>query len=89
MAQGCPAIVSDLACFRDYMTHGRTGLVFDHRAADAPAALCVQLLRLARDPALRSELVRAGYAKAWEFTRERVAAMYLEDFGALLGGVMG
>ena len=85
MAQGCPAVVSDLACFRDYMQNGRTGLVFDHRAADAPAALSAQLLRLARDPALRRELVHAGYAKAWEFTRERVAALYLEDFEALVG----
>ena len=84
MAQGCPAIVSDLACFRDYLQDGRTGLVFDHRAADAPAALGAQLLRLARDPALRHELVYTGYAKAWEFTRERIAAMYLEDFQALL-----
>ena len=84
MSQGCPAIVSDLACFRDYMQDGRTGLVFDHRAADAPTALSAQLLRLARDPALRHVLTRAGYAKAWEFTRERVAAMYLEDFQTLL-----
>ncbi len=86
MAQGCPAVVSDLACFRDYLQDGRTGLVFNHRAEDAPAALCAQLLRLARDSALRRELVHAGYAKAWEFTRERIARMYLEDFEVLTGG---
>ena len=86
MAQGCPAIVSDLACFGDFLVDGRTGLVFDHRAADPAAALSAQLLRLARDPALHGQLTREGYAKAREFTRERVARMYLEDFAALLGG---
>ena len=86
MSQGCPAIVSDLACFRDFLADGQTGLVFDHRAADAPAALGAQLRRLAADPGLYRRLVHAGYAQAWEFTRERVAGMYLEDFEALLGG---
>ena len=85
MSQGCPAIVSDLACFRDFLEDGRTGLVFDHRAADAPAALSAQLRRLAGDSALHHALTHAGYAKAWEFTRERVARMYLEDFELLLG----
>ena len=85
MAQGCPAIVSDLACFGDFLENGHTGLVFDHRAADPAAALSAQLLRLASDPALGRQFAREGYAKAREFTRERVARMYLEDFETLLG----
>ena len=84
MAQGCPAIVSDLACFGDFLQDGRTGLVFDHRAADPARALGAQLRRLAGDPALHGRLTRAGYAKAREFTRERIAALYLEDFQTLL-----
>ncbi len=84
MAQGCPAIVSDLACFGDFLEDGRTGLVFDHRAADPAGALSTQLLGLARDPELHRQLARAGYAKAREFTRERIARMYLEDFETLL-----
>lgn len=83
MAQGCPAIVSDLACFRDFLDDGRTGLVFDHRALDPAATLAAQLTRLANDPALHRQLARAGYAKAREFTRERVAQMYLADFARL------
>ena len=83
MAQGCPAMVADLACFGDFLEDGRTGLVFDHRAADPAAALSTQLERLARDPELHRRLARAGYAKAREFTRARIAAMYLEDFETL------
>ena len=84
MAQGCPAIVSDLACFGDFLTDGRTGLVFDHRAPDPAAALGAQLSRLAGDAELHRHLTRDGYATAREFTRERVARMYLEDFKSLL-----
>ena len=83
MAQGCPAIVSDLACFHDFLEDGRTGLVFDHRAPDPAAALAARLARLADDPTLHRQLARAGYAKAREFTRERIAQMYLEDFAGL------
>ena len=83
MAQGCPAIVSDLACFHDFLEDGRTGLVFDHRATNPAGALAAQLSRLADDPALHQQLARAGYAKAREFTRERVARMYLDDFAGL------
>ena len=83
MAQGCPAVVSDLACFHDFLEDGRTGLVFDHRAANPAGALAAQLSRLANDPALHQQLARAGYAKAREFTRERIAGMYLDDFAGL------
>ena len=39
--------------------------------------------RLAGDLELRRRLARDGYARAREFTRERVAQLYLEDFEAL------
>ena len=85
MAQGCPAVVSDLACFRDFLEDGVTGLVFDHRGADPAGALATQLARLADDPELHRRLAQAGYARAREFTRERIAALYLEDFAELTG----
>ncbi len=77
MSQGCPVVVSDLGCFRDFIEDGRTGLVFDHRAADPAAALGAALDRLAGDLELRRRLARDGYARAREFTRERVAQLYL------------
>ncbi len=86
MAQGCPAIVSDLACFGDFLHDRQTGLVFNHRAPDPAAALSAQLTPLATDPELHCRLAREGYVTAREFTRERVARLYLEDFEALLGG---
>ena len=34
IATGLPPVVSGLAVFRDFLTDGETGVVFDHRAAD-------------------------------------------------------
>ena len=84
MSQGCVSIVSDLACFRDFITDDTTGLVFDHRLPDAAGALCAQISRVAGDEALRQRLALAGYEKAREFTKEKVAAQYLADFAELM-----
>ena len=35
MALGIPTIVSDLDCFKDFITDRVSGLIFDHRADDA------------------------------------------------------
>ncbi len=43
MSAGCAPIVSNLACFRDFIASGYNGLVFDHRAADPVAALAEAL----------------------------------------------
>jgi glycosyltransferase involved in cell wall biosynthesis len=84
MSQGCVSIVSDLACFRDFLTDGKAGLVFDHRSPDPAGALCAQLRRVAADEPLRQRLALAGYGKAREFTKEKVAAQYLADFDELM-----
>ena len=44
MAAGCAPIVSDLACFRDFVRPGQNGLVFNHRATDPSAALAARSL---------------------------------------------
>jgi glycosyltransferase involved in cell wall biosynthesis len=49
MACGAVPIVSALSCFRDFIRPGLNGLVFDHRAVDAPRLLAEQMLALARD----------------------------------------
>ena len=84
MSQGCVSIVSGLACFQDFLTDNETGLVFDHRSPDPAGALCAQLQRVAGDEALRQRLALAGYVKAREFTKEKVAAQYLADFEELM-----
>jgi glycosyltransferase involved in cell wall biosynthesis len=85
MAHGCVPFVSNLACFRDYITDEVTGFVFDHRAAEPAKALASRLATLLRlDPARLEQTSDAARAKAAEFEVEKVAQRYLEDFGSLL-----
>ncbi len=85
MAQGCPAIVSSLECFRDFIVDGTNGWVFDHRCADPARSLAACLRARLADPAgLECAGARARATSAG-FSLERVAGMYLEDFESLLG----
>src|SRR5205085_1652986 len=46
MTHGCAVLVSDLACFRDFIRDGHTGIVFDHRSANPVSALATALQKL-------------------------------------------
>jgi glycosyltransferase involved in cell wall biosynthesis len=85
MTQGCAPIVSDLACFRDYIQDGVTGLVFDHRVAHPEAALAATLNgALRKSEAELQQIGAAARAKAEEFAVGPVAQCYLADFESLL-----
>jgi glycosyltransferase involved in cell wall biosynthesis len=83
MSCGCPAIVSSLACFRDYLVPGGNGLIFDHRGQHSIEALSAALQRLACDEAWRRQLAVRAYEAARPFRLEPVADRYLADFHAV------
>lgn len=64
MAAGAAPIVSGLACFRELVRDGDTGLVFDHLAPDATQRLADTLARLLLDSALRREIAARAQAQA-------------------------
>jgi glycosyltransferase involved in cell wall biosynthesis len=84
MGTGLPAVVSDLACFRDYVVPHHNALVFDHRAADPATELANALGSLLDNPALCQSLGEAAAVKAQDFSYDAVAAAYLSDFKELL-----
>lgn len=84
MATGLVPIVSDLACFQDFVLDGRTGLVFDHRAPDAPDRLVAAFGRLLNDQEAYARMSTAGVQLAQDFSKERIAGFYLKDFEELL-----
>ena len=84
MAAGCPPVVSDLACFRDFVRDGVNGLAFDHRAGDPAAGLAERLTALATDPIRRQRLATAAYATAGGYTLETVADRFIASFHAAL-----
>ena len=60
MAAGCAPVVSGLACFRELVRPGETGLIFDHAAPDADARLADSLGRLLRESESRRQIAGRG-----------------------------
>jgi glycosyltransferase involved in cell wall biosynthesis len=85
MAQGAPALVSNLDCFRDFIDDGINGYVFDHRSADPARTLAAKLRELMNDAPRLAQAARCAHQTAGEFSLERIAGQYLEDFESLQG----
>ena len=83
MAQGCPVVVSALACFRDFIEPGVNGFVFDHRAADPVRTLAGLLGALMDDAPGREQAGARALRTAEAFSLERIAGQYLDDFASL------
>jgi len=84
MACGAVPIVSDLACFRDFITPGANGRVFNHRSADPPAALAQQILSLAGDPERRAAMAAAALAVRESHHPATIARQFLLCFEVLI-----
>jgi len=89
MATGCPAIVSDLRCFDDFIEDEVTGLRFDHRGADPAGALAGQLARLIGTPEFLHQVAAAGRDMAGNFRTSVIARRMLDDFKSLLAPADG
>jgi glycosyltransferase involved in cell wall biosynthesis len=85
MAAGAVPVVSQLACFTDFVRDGTDGLVFDHRAPQPAARLADCLVRLLRDPALCRQLAAAAIATAQRYDHAAFADDLLADFARLTG----
>jgi glycosyltransferase involved in cell wall biosynthesis len=82
MAHRCAVLVSNLACFHDFIREGETGFVFDHRTASPATALSQKLENL--DLAALARVADAGYRKAAEYSLERVTDQFLADFKSVV-----
>lgn len=86
MATGLVPVVSDMDGFRQFITDGVDGLIFDQNAPDATDRLAAQLRRLLTDPALTARMSAAGVRRAQEFSYGAVAEGHLAAFRALVDG---
>jgi glycosyltransferase involved in cell wall biosynthesis len=84
MATGLAPIVSDLACFRDFIADGITGCVFDHRVPDAAGRLAHNLLGLLVNATLRAEMGERAMERAGALSYANVADLYLDDFAEIV-----
>jgi glycosyltransferase involved in cell wall biosynthesis len=84
MSHGCPALVSDLACFRDFLEDDGNGFIFDHRAPHPAEVLAAKIRELIQDPARLGKAAEHASVTTQRFSVERIAGIYLDDFQSLL-----
>jgi glycosyltransferase involved in cell wall biosynthesis len=84
MATGLPPIVSDLDCFKDFITDRETGWFFDHRTQDPAAALADKLELPLSDPARAVAAGELAAEVARHFGLPQVADRFLKDFSTIL-----
>lgn len=82
MAWGCVPVVSDLACFRDYLAHRKNGYTFDHRSADPAGALAAALAE-AFSPAGQALAPAAAHVRE-SHAIHTIADRFLADFESVL-----
>jgi len=85
MACGAVPIVSQIEAFMEYIEVGVNGLVFNHRAKDAPDLLANALEKLVSDPEKRAAMSVAARDTAERFAPERISCQYLEVFDSIAG----
>lgn len=86
MAAGAVPVVSDLACFRDFVEHGRTGWRFDAASPGAEQRLADLLAERVRDAAAGQTLAAAARAAVRRYDFAVYADDLLRDFAQLTGG---
>lgn len=87
MAAGIPPVVSELACFRDFVRDGENGWVFDHRGPAPEAGLAAVLAKAMADEPLRERVGRAARCEADRFGFATIAKAYLDEFERIVGKV--
>jgi glycosyltransferase involved in cell wall biosynthesis len=83
MATGAVPVVSDLACFHEFLRPDENGLVFDHRSPRRAQALARTIRDAVNDPDGLARMSACGARDARAFSVPAVAGNYLELFDRL------
>ncbi len=84
MSCGCPPLVSDLDCFKDYIEDNKTGFIFKHNVTDPVASLTAKIYELISDNAKLYQISQHCLATAQNYSVEHIAKLYLDDFASLI-----
>lgn len=77
MGLGLPVVVSDLECFRDFISNGKNGLVFSHKQKDAFVALAACITKLLGNADVYNEFSKNAMSTAQDFSVAAIAEEYL------------
>jgi glycosyltransferase involved in cell wall biosynthesis len=84
MACGTVPIVSDLACFQDFIKDKETGYVFDHRSDESIEQLAMTLKLAFLDSLNTHKIAKNSTQVALRYSYDQIAQQYLTDFRTLL-----
>lgn len=85
MALGCVPVVSDLACFRDFVRDNSNGRIFDHRSENPVRTLKDTLLETIADQDGLDRMRREALTVRESHALNTIADKFLEDFHDLAG----
>lgn len=77
MGLGLPVIVSALDCFRDFIEHGKNGMVFNHHAKDASEQLAQCILTILEEPEKYMIFSKKSAITAKDFSVSQKSEEYL------------
>ncbi len=80
MSWGSVPIVSALDCFKDFITHQRNGLIFDHRSTEAVGLLKTALEELILNRDDRHQMAKAGLQVRKSHATSFISLQFLEAF---------
>ena len=83
MSWGCATIVSNLDCFKDFLTHNKNGLCFDHRSEQKVEILNQLLKDLINNPKLLTDLAKEGMKVNKTHSTEKLTIDFLNEFKSM------
>lgn len=86
MAWGCVPVVSGLACFQDFVNHGKNGLIYDHRNKEAAGLLKEAISCLIQYSFYRSRLAENALEVRNSHSTAFLASHFLEEFEKIADG---
>lgn len=86
MGIGLPVIVSNLDCFKDFITDGENALVFNHKDSKVEENLAYKIKELIESTKLFNKLSVEGARSAQKFSIEEISKLYYSKFEELLNG---
>jgi len=85
MSRGCLTLVSDLACFKDFINEGLNAFSFNHRADEPEQALSQKLNTIIQAYNTRNTVSKKAVATATVYSPQIVSKEFLKDFEAIIG----
>ena len=84
MAWSAVPVVSDLNCFKDFIFHGKNGLIFDHRSEDAGEQLKECVMDLINNHQKLEQLANEAIKVNISHSPDNIADLFIADFKRLL-----